>query len=176
MSKESIIIVVSSVVFFIAIISMCDGDFDKRKDHYKNPRNKVSRLKEKSSGETVIYMKKKGGVYTIPCKVNGVSLKFIFDTGASDVSLSMTEAMFMFKNGALKESDFRGTQNYITASGEIVENSKVNLKEVEVGGLILRNIEASVSSEMSAPLLLGQSVIQKLGKIQIDGNKLTILN
>jgi predicted aspartyl protease len=60
--------------------------------------------------QTKITMEKEGGVYTIPCKVNGLQLKFIFDTGASDVSLSLTEALFMFKNGYLSEKDITGTK------------------------------------------------------------------
>ena len=41
---------------------------------------------------------------------------------------------------------------------------------------MLYDVEASISDEMSAPLLLGQSAIQKLGTIQINGNKLIIIN
>ena len=45
-----------------------------------------------------IEMREENGVYTAPCKVNGLQLRFIFDTGASDVSISLTEAVFMIKN------------------------------------------------------------------------------
>ena len=34
--------------------------------------------------QVVIMMNKEGGIYTVPCKVNGLPLQFIFDTGASD--------------------------------------------------------------------------------------------
>jgi hypothetical protein len=37
--------------------------------------------------QTKIVMQKKGGVYTLPCKVNGLELTFIFDTGASKVCI-----------------------------------------------------------------------------------------
>ncbi len=57
-----------------------------------------------------IIMEKKGGVYYVPCKVNGLGLKFIFDTGAGDVSISYAEAIFMLKNGYLSESDLGGSQ------------------------------------------------------------------
>jgi hypothetical protein len=36
-------------------------------------------------------MRKEGGISIVPCKVNGLVLEFIFDTGAADVSLSLTE-------------------------------------------------------------------------------------
>ena len=50
------------------------------------------------------------------------------------------------------------------------------IRELEIGGIKLQNIEASVIHELSAPLLLGQSAIQKLGKIQINGNELILLD
>ena len=37
--------------------------------------------------QTVIYMEKEGGVYSVPCKVNGLDLRFIFDTGVSSGAL-----------------------------------------------------------------------------------------
>jgi len=42
-------------------------------------------------------MEKVNGVYTIPCKVNGIDMRFILDTGASNVTISLTEAKFLIK-------------------------------------------------------------------------------
>jgi clan AA aspartic protease (TIGR02281 family) len=123
----------------------------------------------------VIPMKKmSGGTYEISCKVNGLALNFIFDTGASDVSISLTEALFMFKNGYLEESDILGTQYYSIANGDIAEGTLILIKKLEFGGQVLVNVEASIVHEMQAPLLLGQSAISKLGKIQIDPDKGTL--
>ncbi|MDP2112662.1 MAG: retropepsin-like aspartic protease, partial [Bacteroidota bacterium] len=128
--------------------------------------------------QTVIKMKKQGGVSVIPCKVNGLSLSFIFDTGAGDVSISMTEASFMLKNNYLSSDDIKGTQQYRDANGNISEGIKILLREVEIAGLKLYNVEASIVNNLRAPLLLGQSAISKLGKIQLDlqSNTLTILD
>jgi clan AA aspartic protease (TIGR02281 family) len=127
-------------------------------------------------GQTTIYMQKEGGVYLVPCSVNGVKLKFIFDTGASDVSISSTEALFMLKNGYLTSKDFVGTQKYIDANGDISEGTKIILRKIEFAGLTLNNVQASIVNNLDAPLLLGQSAIAKLGKIQLEGNTLTIVN
>lgn len=124
--------------------------------------------------QVTITMEKKGDVYYIPGEINGVPLKFIFDTGASNVYLSLTEALFMLKNGYLKDSDFGNTTYSQIANGDIVENTEVMLKEIKVGPIVLNNVKAMVSNTISAPLLLGQSAIQKLGPIQLDGNKLMI--
>ena len=129
-----------------------------------------------AQSQVVLNMKKVGGVYEVPCKVNGLNLSFIFDTGASDVSISLIEALFMIRHGYLKEENILGKVQYSIANGDIAEGTRILLKDIEIGGLKLTNVEASIVHEMEAPLLLGQSAIQKLGEIQIKGNQLTILN
>ena len=128
-----------------------------------------------SNAQVVISMEKRGGVYYLPGKINGLELQFVFDTGASNVYLSMTEALFMVKNGYLSPDDFTGkVSQSLVANGSIEENMEVVLREIELGGIILKNIKANVSQQFDTPLLLGQTVIQELGPIQLDGNKLII--
>ena len=114
---------------------------------------------------------KEGGVCKVKCAINGLPLHFIFDTGAADVSISSVEATFMAKNDFLSSSDIIGKQNYQTANGNITEGTVINLKDVKLGSLHLNNIKASVVRNQEAPLLLGQSVLSKLGKIEIDNTK-----
>lgn len=123
-----------------------------------------------------IQMEEGNGVFFVPGKVNGLELKFIFDTGASNVSISLSEAAFMLKNGYLDADDIIGSSYSQIANGDLIENTDIILREIEIGGIKIKDIRASVSHTLSAPLLLGQSAIQKLGPIQIDGNKLIIAN
>jgi len=131
-----------------------------------------------SFSQTVIKMKREGGVSIIPCKVNGLSLNFIFDTGASDVSISMAEATFMLKNGYLSKEDIIGSNKYLDAVGNLNVGIIINLKSIEIAGLKLYNVKASIVQNNKAPLLLGQTAIGKLGKIQLDLslNTITILS
>lgn len=118
-----------------------------------------------------VQMKKMaGGTYEVPCSINGLPLKFIFDTGASDVTISSVEANFMLKNDYLTAKDFKGSRKYLTADGNISEGAVVCIREVQVGDVKLKNIEASVVKNQKAPLLLGQSVLEKFGTITIDNN------
>lgn len=114
---------------------------------------------------------KNGTTYKIKCTINGLPLFFIFDTGSSDISLSNVEASFMYKNDYIKPQDIIGKQNYMTASGEIVEGTVINIRDVSLGQLSLKDVRASVQNNQNAPLLLGQSVLNRLGKIEIDNNK-----
>lgn len=111
------------------------------------------------------------GICKVPCTVNKLPLHFVFDTGASDVTISTVEATFMLKNGYLKDLDLGGKEYYMTASGEISEGTKVRLREVTFGGFKLENVKASVIKGQKAPLLLGQTVLQRLGRIEIDNEK-----
>jgi clan AA aspartic protease (TIGR02281 family) len=116
-----------------------------------------------------VQMKKMySGVYEVPCSINGLSLKFIFDTGASDVSISSVEASFMLKNGYLTKDDIKGKEYYSTATGEIHEGTRIRLREIKIGDALLKNVEASVVLNQQAPLLLGQSVLERFGTITID--------
>jgi len=125
--------------------------------------------------QVTIQMQEDGGVYKVPCEVNGLRMKFIFDTGASNVCLSLTEAKFMYENEYITDDDILGSSKAQIADGSIVENTRIRLKEIKIAGLVLRNVEAVVTHSFGAPLLLGQSAIQKLGRIQISGNELTII-
>lgn len=95
----------------------------------------------------------------------------MFDTGAADVTISMVEATFMLKNGYIKPTDIIGSARYMDANGDISEGTAINLRHVNFGGLELDNVRASVVRNQKAPLLLGQSVLGRLGTIEIDNSK-----
>ena len=123
-----------------------------------------------------VQMKKMaGGTYEVPCSINGLPLKFIFDTGASDVTISSVEANFMLKNDYLSSKDFKGNRKYLTADGNISEGAVICIREVLVGDVKLKNIEASVVKNQKAPLLLGQSVLERFGSITIDNSSAKLI-
>ena len=129
-----------------------------------------------AGAQKVIQMEKEGGVYKIACKVNGARMKMIFDTGASSVSLSMSIANYLYDNDYITKEDILGKGKSQTADGSIVDHIVINLRDIEIDGLHLKNVEATVIAGQDAPLLLGQSAIQKLGSVTISGNSLVINN
>lgn len=133
-------------------------------DHTESRREKGVLPVEK----TVVKMEKINGVYQIPVEVNGVKMYFIFDTGASIISISETEANFLWKQGKLTKDDIKGTANFSDANGDITEGTIIVLSTVKIGDRILKNIEASVVHNLYAPLLFGQSALSEFGKISID--------
>ena len=127
----------------------------------------MTAVKEEQITEVPI-TRKAGGTFNVDCSVNGLALNMIFDTGASDVSISKVEADFMLKNNYLSMSDIKGKQYYQTADGGLSEGTVITLKEVRIGDAVLHNVDASVVKSQKAPLLLGESVLQKFGTFTVD--------
>lgn len=111
---------------------------------------------------------KEAGICKVKCTINGLPLHFYFDTGAADVTISSVEAQFMLKNDYLSASDVKGSAYYGTADGSITAGTVIVLRKVDFGGLELTNVRASVVDNQRAPLLLGQSVLSRLGRVEID--------
>jgi aspartyl protease family protein len=124
-----------------------------------------------AAGVNRIQMRHAGGVYFVPLKVNGLEMEFIFDTGASTISISLSEAMLLHRQGKLGNRDILGTSFFTDATGTISEGTRLNLREVEIGNRTLYNVEASVVHNLKAPLLLGQSALNQFGRITIDYEK-----
>lgn len=143
----------------------------KKKQREELPDEQDADLSEYVNKVEEIPFTKEGSVCKVKCAINNLPLHFIFDTGASDVSISSVEATFMVKNDYLSSKDIVGKQRYLNANGEVSEGTVINLREVRMGNLHLDNVKASVVKNQSAPLLLGQSVLGRLGKIEIDNDK-----
>jgi aspartyl protease family protein len=160
------------VLIFSLLFIDCNGCSRSGRD---NSRNSTKESRESSpsnrTDKITIKMSKESGVYTVPVEINGSNMQFIFDTGASDITISEVEAIFLLKQGTLSEEDIIGTKYYQIADGSISEGTKINLKTVKIGNKILSNVKASVIHNSQAPLLLGQSALAQFGKVSIDYNK-----
>jgi clan AA aspartic protease (TIGR02281 family) len=117
----------------------------------------------------------KNGIFELVSYINDVEFKVYFDSGASDVSISLTEAMHMLKQGKMTKSDIVGQTNYSDANGEISEGTKVILRKVRIGDFELSNVEASVVHNLNAPILLGQSVLKRFKKFEVDNERKVLI-
>lgn len=120
--------------------------------------------------------KETSGVRIIPVSINGIDMTMIFDTGASTTCISLTEAMFLLKQGLLTEDDILGKVNSTVADGRITQNTIVRLKEVVIGGKIyFTDVRAVVVNSLDAPLLLGNAdILDRVASFKIDNESETI--
>lgn len=130
---------------------------------------------EQIQGPRTIHMRKEEpGEYYVPMRVNGQELEFIFDTGASSICISRLEAALLLKQGKISKDDIIGESQSILADGSTDHGTRINLREVELAGVILRDVEAYISDNDSAALLLGQSAMSRFGAFKVDYKKQTI--
>lgn len=132
------------------------------------------RTERKIGSHTKVTMRKEGGVYLVPVTVNGLNLEFIFDTGASSISISVAEATVMARQGQITSDDIVGQAQFADATGAVSVGTVVMLRSVQIGDITLENVEATVVDNINAPLLLGQTALAKFGKVTIDYNSNTI--
>ena len=129
---------------------------------------------ESSSAQAYIQMVEDMGVYKVPCEVNGLKVKMVFDTGAASVSISKSLAEMMVDNGYISSDDIAGHAKSMTADGRIVDHANLVIRTIKIGDVILQNVNAVIFENQTAPLLFGQSAIQLLGEVSIKGDKLYI--
>lgn len=116
------------------------------------------------AADYVVKMKRKSGVYAIPCEVNGVKRDFIFDTGAAHTSLSQEFVNELMAKRRLLQTDFTGAIQTRNASGVIDNNTTINIRQLKVGNRLIYNVKAIIAVSQKAPLLLGLNAIDMLGE------------
>lgn len=108
------------------------------------------------------------GQFTLRAAVNGSEVDFLVDTGADLVALTETEAEAL--GLMLSPEDFQPTMQ--TASG-VGYGAPVTLDQIEVAGQTLEDVEAVVVRDL-ATNLLGQTVLRRLGSVELKGDKMVI--
>ncbi|MDI9366468.1 MAG: retroviral-like aspartic protease family protein [Flavobacterium sp.] len=120
----------------------------------------------------VVSVKKVNGVFTIPVELNDVlKIDFIFDSGASDVSISPDIALTLIKAGTIGKDDWLPGAYYSFADGSKAKSARFKLKSIIIGNKRIENIVCSISNSINAPMLLGQSVLGKFGRYTFDNAK-----
>lgn len=179
-----------SFVILVLLILVCScerqshspstNNVSRSKSQYRTNNNQSQSRRYTSETETFsessskVRMKEESGVYTVPIKINGLELNFIFDSGAADITISSAEAIVLLKQGKLKEEDILGEAYYQIADGSIAAGTVINLRTVQIANKVLHNVQATVVDNLDSPLLLGQSALSRFGKISIDYNNSTI--
>jgi clan AA aspartic protease (TIGR02281 family) len=121
--------------------------------------------------ENIPFTQDPSGIIYIDVSINGISEKFIFDTGASGITLNPSLYNKCKANGSISSTDIIQKVIVKLADGSQKSATMVNLKNVSIGSYNLKNINAVVMPDQNAPLLVGQSVFQEFGKISIDYKK-----
>jgi hypothetical protein len=75
-------------------------------------------------GESAVPMVRDGGTFKVSVTINGqLTLKFVVDSGATDVSIPADVVMTLFRTGAITDADFLDKQTYQLADGSNVPSA-----------------------------------------------------
>ncbi len=114
-----------------------------------------------NTNETAVPLLVEGGTYALPVSINNkLTLNFILDSGASDVSIPADVVLTLIRTGTLTSDDFLGTQTYRLADGSAVPSQTFRIRTLRVGDRLLENVKASVAP-VKGSLLLGQSFLSR---------------
>ncbi len=118
-----------------------------------------------------------GGTFIVPVTINGqLTLKFMIDSGATDVAVPADVVLALIRTGSITKDDFLGQQQYQLADGSVVPSPVFLIQSLKVGDKVLQNVRATVAS-VNGSLLLGQSFLSRFSSWSVDNkSRLLFLN
>ena len=120
-------------------------------------------------------MVKEGRTFSVPVLINNtITLKFLVDSGASDVSVPADVVSTLLRTGTLTDSDFLGLQTYTLADGSKVPSQTFRIRSLKVGDRVMENVTGSVAG-VNGSLLLGQSFLGRFKSWSINNADHTLV-
>lgn len=120
-------------------------------------------------GGAISFRVARGGHFVVEANVNGIPIRFLVDTGASDVTLRPADALRL----GFDLSRLAFNRPYRTANG-IVFGAPVRLERVTIGPITLADVGASVNGAPMARSLLGMSFLGRLSAYEVSRGTLTL--
>jgi aspartyl protease family protein len=120
-------------------------------------------------GDSVTLYADSRGHFITTVVVNGISLRFLVDTGATSVALSSADA----RRAGLNYLE--ATRSFTQSAGGVIPIYNVKLDSVRVGDITLNNVDAVVIEGDKLPIaLLGMSFLNRM-EMRRDGTTLTLI-
>jgi aspartyl protease family protein len=123
-----------------------------------------------NNGRSMTVRRDRNGHFQVEGRVDGRRMDFMVDTGATIIAIPEREAARLGIHPAQREY----TAQIRTANG-VVRAAPTRLNMVEIGGLIVRDVEAVVMpNEALGVNLLGMSYLSRLRRFEIADGKLVL--
>ena len=167
---EPKVVAVGQSVDGVRLISVAGDQVMVEIDGKKRPlrvgQHAVGTVSADGSGKVILTADSRGHFMTMGM-INGTSVKFMVDTGATMVSLGASEARRL---GIDTSKGQRGMSS--TANG-MAPVTKVKLDTVRVGDETLNNVDALIGQTDMPYALLGMSFLNRM-EMQRDGGTMTL--
>jgi predicted aspartyl protease len=118
-----------------------------------------------------VRLENQGGTYAVPVWINrAITLKFVLDSGASDVLIPADVFLTLLRTGTVSESDFLDSKIYSLADGSKLKGARFVIRELRVGNQVATDVVASVGP-VTGDLLLGLSFLSRFGTVTLDNDR-----
>ena len=124
---------------------------------------------------TRVPLKEDGGTFGVPIEINGaLTLDFVVDSGAADVSVPVDVFSTLIRTGTIKASDVIGEETYVLADGSRSKLVTFTIRSLKLGDKVVENVKGSVA-DSNGILLLGQSFLGRFKSWSVDNSKHELL-
>ena len=118
-------------------------------------------LSDNTSLAIAVPLHKQRGTFVVPVLINNtITLAFVVDSGAADVTIPSDVVKTLMRTGTLNPTDFIGEQKYVLADGSIVPSRIFRIRSMKIGNRVVENVMGSEAPEKGF-LLLGQSFFDR---------------
>ena len=107
------------------------------------------------------------GHFVTEGKINGASMRFLVDTGASIIAIGLADARRIGINYLLGRRGAVNTANGVSAA------YYVKLDSVDIGGVVLNHVDAAVLENLDGVALLGMSYLNRM-EMRRSGDSMTL--
>jgi len=129
------------------------------------------RVRKQPAPTAVSLQRYRGGTFLVPVTINDrLTLMFMVDSGATDVSIPADVVLTLMRTGTLKDDDFLGETTYTLADGSTVPSQAFRIRSLKVGDTLLENVVGGVTPTEGQPLL-GQSFLGRFKSWSIDNRE-----
>ncbi len=116
---------------------------------------------------TMVFSESRDGDFAVIGSVNGQTVEFMVDTGASDIVLTPDDA----QRAGIDVSSLHFVRGIETANG-IGSGAPVTLSTLEIGPVKLFNVPVSVNGTKMHNSLLGMAFLKRMKSFEMKGQKL----
>ena len=120
-----------------------------------------------SGPATVVLTADAAGHFLARGSINGTSVRFLVDTGASMISIGTSDARRIGVDASM------GQLGYTQTANGVAPVARVKLNTVKVGDIVLNNVDATIHQQDMPVVLLGMSFLNRM-EMQRNGDTMTL--
>lgn len=124
----------------------------------RNPNSRVAVTRDAAGVPEVRLVRNHAGHYVATGKINGNTVTFLLDTGATDVAIDARQAQSL--------SLQQGAPVTVTTANGRVQGWRTLLRKVQLGAIELTSVPATIVPDLDGEVLLGMSFLKRLTMIQ----------